>query len=433
MTVTSWNEVPLKEVCELIVDCVNKTAPVVNYPTPYKMIRTTNVKNGVIDIDTVRYVEKDTFEKWTRRSVPQYGDVILTREAPLGEVGMMPKESNNIFLGQRLMQYRANKQKLDPYFLLYSLQADFMRGQIKAAGSGATVEHMRVGDAENILIRLPDIKTQKQVGATLSAYDDLIENNQRRIKILEEMARKLYREWFVYFRYPGHENQKLVNSPLGMVPEGWGGTPFEHLLSSMTGGDWGSEEPQGRDTSEVIVVRGTDFDEVAYGGQLRSPVRYIKPSSLASRGLKEGDVIIENSINAKSRSVGTTLLVDSNVLNRLGHDAIAASFCKVLRLHEPQLSPLVHLHARNLRESGRMEYYQNVATNGIANFQAQKFAKEEHLIMPNDDGMKMRLIDPIASIFREVGVISSQLSNLRQTRDLLLPRLLSGQVEVSKA
>jgi type I restriction enzyme S subunit len=201
----------------------------------------------------------------------------------------------------------------------------------------------------------------------------------------------------------------------------------------MTGGDWGSEQPEDRETEAVIVVRGTDFDEVAYGGQLRAPVRYIKSSSLTSRGLKVGDVIIENSINAKSRSVGTTLLVEEQVLNRLGQDAIAASFCKVFRPHDQRVAPLIHLHARHLREISRMEYYQNVAANGIANFQAQKFSKEEHLVLPVDEGERTRLVEPIGSIFRNVAVLASRLANLRRTRDLLLPRLLSGQINVEES
>lgn len=277
-------------------------------------------------------------------------------------------------------------------------------------------------------IPTPELPIQRRIASILSAYDDLIENNQRRIRILEDMARSLYREWFVHFRYPGHESVPNVDSPLGKIPQGWETVPFESLLASMTGGDWGSEQPEERETTEVIVVRGTDFDEVAYGGQLRAPIRFIKPSSFNSRGLKVGDVIIENSINAKSRSVGTTLLVDNHVLNRLGCAAIAASFCKVFRLHDPRLAPLVHLHARYLREDARMEYYQNVAANGIANFQAQKFAKEEHLVLPADEMHRTKLITPIASIFQSVSVLASQLSNLRRTRDLLLPRLLSGQV-----
>ena len=242
------------------------------------------------------------------------------------------------------------------------------------------------------------------------------------------MARSLHREWFVHFRFPGHENSRRVASSRGDIPYGWKAFPFEQLLVSMTGGDWGSEQPTEEDSAEVCIVRGTDFEEVAYGGKLRTPIRFIKPSSMKSRSLRVGDVIVENSINAKSRCIGTTLLVDEEVLARLGHDSVAASFCKVFRLYDPRLAPLVHLHLRHLREDARMEYYQNVAANGIGNFQAQKFAQEEHLILPTDDSLRSKLITTVATIFQRIGVLSSQLSNLRRTRDLLLPRLLSGQI-----
>jgi type I restriction enzyme, S subunit len=321
---------------------------------------------------------------------------------------------------------RAKPGVADDIFLLHCLNSI----DIKPYVTGAAQPKLSQANLRQVQLLLPPLSIQRRIAGILSAYDDLIENSQRRIKILEEMARRLYREWFVHFRFPGHEGCRFVESPLGEVPEGWEPVAFERLLASMTGGDWGSEQPEERETESVKVIRGTDFDEVAYGGELRSPIRYIKPSSLASRGLQESDVIIENSINAKSRSVGTTLLVDSHVLNRLGHAAIAASFCKVLRPHDPLISPLIHLHARRLREESRMEYYQNVAANGIANFQAQRFAKEEHLTLPLDEVERSRLIDPIGALFGEVAVLASQLSNLRRTRDLLLPRLLSGQIDV---
>ena len=96
----SWSETPLLEVCESIVDCVNKTASVVDHKTPYRMIRTTNVKSGRINLGEVKYVTEDVYRKWTRRQIPRRGDIILTREAPLGEVGMV-RDDVGIFLGQR--------------------------------------------------------------------------------------------------------------------------------------------------------------------------------------------------------------------------------------------------------------------------------------------------------------------------------------------
>lgn len=109
----NWPLAKISEVCASITDCVNRTAPVVEYRTPYKMLRTTNIKNGRIDIESVRYVTEETYRVWTRREIPQQGDVILTREAPLGEVGIL-RNNDTVFMGQRLISYRAEPSKLDP-------------------------------------------------------------------------------------------------------------------------------------------------------------------------------------------------------------------------------------------------------------------------------------------------------------------------------
>lgn len=212
----NWPMKPLSELCVLAVDCVNKTAPVVDVPTPYKMIRTTNVKRGFIDTKTVRYVTQATFEQWTRRSKPQYGDVILTREAPVGEVGRCTfDDSNQIFLGQRLFQYRANPELLDWNYLAYALQSPLVQNKLHGISFGATVPHIKVGDAENLQIPCPSLEAQRTIGGMLAAYDDLIETNRRRISLLEESARLLYREWFVNFRCPG------LTPKLGDLPSGW--------------------------------------------------------------------------------------------------------------------------------------------------------------------------------------------------------------------
>jgi type I restriction enzyme S subunit len=93
----TWPQYPVSSLCEFAVDCVNKTAPIVDYETDYKMIRTTNVKGGFIDLEDVKYVTQETFENWTRRSKPQLGDVILTREAPVGEVGRFTSDDEKVF------------------------------------------------------------------------------------------------------------------------------------------------------------------------------------------------------------------------------------------------------------------------------------------------------------------------------------------------
>jgi type I restriction enzyme S subunit len=318
----------------------------------------------------------------------------------------------------------ANPEKADVRFIKYYI--DTIKLRMQNISHGATQDNLSLDKLLTFDFAVPDLPTQRRIAGILSAYDDLIENNLRRIKILEEMAQSLYREWFVHFRFPGHESVPLVDSPLGPIPDGWKRFSFEDLLVSMTGGDWGQEVATEFETHEVLVVRGTDFDELRHGSALRTPARFIKESSFSSRGLQEGDVIVENSVNAKSRPSGTPLLVDRHALVRLDADAIAASFCKVFRLADPSLAPIAFLHLLHLREDKRIEYYQNVAANGIANFQGKRFATEEHLILPCSDALRNDLLAKISSLLDGVGILASKIANLRQTRDLLLPKLLNG-------
>ena len=424
----AWNRGRLGDVCRVIPGYAFKSSDWQDEGIPVVKIKNITSDNAV-DLTATDCVPESVLTPKLQKFVLKDGDILLAMTgATAGKVGKV-RTKQPILLNQRVA--KISPVEADHGFIWSVVSSQEYQEKFFNLADGAAQPNMSGGQIEGIEIPLPPLPVQRRIAGILSAYDELMENNQRRIRLFEIMSRALYREWFIHFRFPGHDKLPCVASPLGNIPKGWEAISFETLLTSMTGGDWGSDQPTETESAEVSIVRGTDFDEVAYGGQLRAPVRYIKPSSLKSRGLRHGDVIVENSINAKSRCIGTTLLVDSNVLARIGRDAVAASFCKVFRLHDPRLAPLVHLHFRRLREDARMEYYQNVAANGIGNFQAQKFAKEEHLVLPEDEALRAKLIGTIAAMFENISVISSQLSNLRRTRDLLLPRLLSGQISLA--
>ena len=392
----------------------------------YPFLTPTDIDGVARYVEITRFLSIEGCDYQHRLMLPARAVCVVCIGATIGKVCMTNRPS---FTNQQVNSVIVNENEHDPFFVYHLLAT--LRDELKANAGGAATPIINKTAFSEIEVNVPSLSVQQRIAGILSAYDELIENNQRRIQILETMARALYREWFVEFRFPGHEKIPRVASAVGDIPKGWEAVPFEMLLASMTGGDWGSDQPTERESTEVRIVRGTDFDEVAYGGELRAPFRFIKPSSLKSRGLRPGDVIVENSINAKSRCVGTTLLVDQELLARIGRSAVAASFCKVFRLHDPRIAPLVHLHIRGLRQEGRMEYYQNVATNGIGNFQAQTFAKKEHLTLPKNESLRSKLLERIDQMFACVGVMSSQLAYLRRTRDLLLPRLLSGQVTLT--
>lgn len=194
-----WGRVRIEDACESIMDCVNKTAPKVDGPTAFKMIRTTNVRNGRVNLDSVNYVTEDVYRVWTRRQVPQRGDVILTREAPMGEVGMLLSD-DKVFLGQRLVSYRANPAKLNNRFLLYALQSGELQSQIHAFASGSTVQHMRVPDTKNLQLPLPSLAVQVKSVATLDALraetQRLESLYQRKLAALDALKQSLLHQAF---------------------------------------------------------------------------------------------------------------------------------------------------------------------------------------------------------------------------------------------
>ena len=191
--------VRIEDACDSVMDCVNKTAPKVDGPTPFKMIRTTNVRNGLVSLDSVNYVTENVYRVWTRRQVPKPGDVILTREAPMGEVGMLLSD-DNVFLGQRLVSYRANPAKLNNRFLLYALQSGDLQRQIRALASGSTVQHMRVPDSKNLQLPLPGLREQEETVATLDSLradtDRLASIYQQKLAALDELKKSLLHQAF---------------------------------------------------------------------------------------------------------------------------------------------------------------------------------------------------------------------------------------------
>lgn len=207
MVLEGWRHAPIKLLCESIIDCVNKTAPVVDYETPYKMIRTTNVRHGKVDTDNVRYVEAETYKNWVRRGAPRKGDLIFTREAPVGEAGILDSD-DSVFLGQRTMMYRADPSKSNNLFLFYSLQTSFCRKQIEDLSNGGTVAHMRVPDCGEIIIRVPPVPEQRKITQILSTWDQAIEVTEKLLSNSQQQKKSLMQQLLTgRKRFPGFSGE----------------------------------------------------------------------------------------------------------------------------------------------------------------------------------------------------------------------------------
>ena len=232
----------LLSICELIVDCEHKTAP--TQETGYPSIRTPNIGRGRLILDGVNRVSEETYREWSKRAVPQAEDLILAREAPIGNVTIIPKNLR-VCLGQRTVLIRPNKNKVCPMFLVYFMLGDEIQAKLLGRSTGATVSHLNMRDIRNLAFpKLPPLPTQRKIASILSAYDDLIENNTRRIKILEDMTSTIYRQWSVEFRFPGHENVPMVESELGLIPRKWEILKFSDIVELLRKGVVPSKFPE---------------------------------------------------------------------------------------------------------------------------------------------------------------------------------------------
>jgi len=404
----TWPLRSVSQLCEFAFDCVNKTAPIVEGATPYKMIRTTNVKGGFIDIKEVRYVSKDTFEKWTRRSRPRHGDVILTREAPVGEVGRCTfDEEENIFLGQRLFHYRPDPNLLDWNYLAYVLQSPEVQGRLHGRSFGATVPHVKVGDAESLLIPCPPMDVQRKIGSILANYDDLIATNQRRIALLEETARRLYREWFVYLRFPGHESVPVKQG----VPDGWQQGSARDFVSILSGG-----------TPKTGV-------EHYWGGDI--PFFTPKDSPNSFYAIATEKTLTESGLatcNSRLFEKDTTFITARGTVGKV------AMAQRPMAMNQSCYALVPKQDYDNLflfaAIKDAVEHFKQVAVGGVFDAIVVDTFKVIPFLLP-EAGITTAFGNVVRPLFQQIETLLLQNAQLAQARDLLLPKLMSGQLDVS--
>ena len=218
----------LQDACEFIVDCPHSTA--VDEGQGYPLIRTPNIGKGRLILDGVHRVSESVYQQRIARGTPQDGDLIFAREAPAGNVAIV-KNGEKVCLGQRTVLLRPDRNKVIPEYLVYYLLSPKQQYGLLGTANGATVAHVNLPTIRELPVELPSLDTQRRIADILSAYDNLIENNQKQIKLLEEAAQRLYREWFVELRFPGHETTPIVDG----VPEGWTYKPVKDFGEIVTG------------------------------------------------------------------------------------------------------------------------------------------------------------------------------------------------------
>tara|TARA_R110000822_G_scaffold126082_11_gene261259 strand:- start:16373 stop:17743 length:1371 start_codon:yes stop_codon:yes gene_type:complete len=437
---------PLQDLLDCIIDHRGKTPKKLGgdfSPSGVPVLSAKNIKSGRIEGE-LRHVTRQMYEKWM--PVPlKSGDVLLTSEAPLGELHWLGEDSEYV-LGQRLFGLRPNEAKLHSGFLYYYLLTEPGQSQLHGRASGSTVQGIRQSELMRISVPLPPVDIQREIADTLRAIDDKIANNRALAADLEAMARAIFNSWFVNFdpvkakmegRAPAGMDadtaalfpDELVESELGLIPKGWEVRPIGELIDSSLGGDWGKEVPETDHTERCTIVRGTDLSDLAHCDVSSIPVRYVTAKKLAKRQFESWDIVFEVSGGSKDQSTGRSLLLRPDQIQALGPNSCCASFCRRFRFENDGKAVWMGVFLDKSYRDGLMWRYQ-VQSTGISNFQTKVFL-EKHLVVEPPQP----LLDTFAQLVKpmlEASAISEN-QGLAELRDTLLPRLISGKLQLPAA
>lgn len=398
----------LNQVCKLIVDCPHSTEP--DEGEGYPIIRTPNIGRGFLDLEGVQRVSRAAYDRRNIRAVPQSGDLIMAREAPAGNVGII-REGMEVCLGQRTVLIRPDADKVNPLFLNYYLNAPEQRHKLLRNSNGATVSHVNMPIIRNLPIDLPNLETQRRIAGVLSAYDELIENNRKQIKLLEEAAQRLYKEWFVDFKFPGHETTPLIDG----LPGGWERGTLLDLVDVVRGCSYSSDEIMQGEKTLINLGNLAPFGGFRFG--------YEKPFSGKSRedqAVAKGDVVMgltEQAIGLAGYAALLPTVPDGSVIS-----------ADLVKIAPKEGVPAEFVYA--LLRYGRLSELISPLANGtkIKHLRPQSLSRATTQI-PSPELMQ-RYAAVVCPVYGQVDVCQQQIVAAREARDRLLPKLVSGEIEV---
>lgn len=377
--------------------------------------------------ETERTISNLGAKKQNKTVLPQNSICITCIGSTIGKLCITKSKS---ITNQQINSIITN-DKNDFRYVYYLMREGLPFFQMVAGGSGSGTPIISKNKFSKFKFPVEEnIDVQRKIACILSAYDALIENNHKRMTILERMAENLYMEWFVRFRFPGHENIKFVESKLGKLPEDFRVAYMNSIFEHYIGGGWGNDTYSEDYPIEATVIRGADFPNVWRYDLSSCPRRYHKISNYKTRQLKDGDIIMEISGGTSEQPVGRCVLVTQDMINRFNKgQVICASFCKLIRLKKTVVSPYFFYYwMRYLYYTKIIDRFQLQST-GIINFKFETFLRKGLVILPPMDIMK-KFESQIIPIIKGVNNLAMMNESLKKQRDALLPRLISGKLEV---
>ncbi|NKX75754.1 hypothetical protein HGG73_16520 [Rhodobacteraceae bacterium R_SAG3] len=374
------------------------------------------------------FKSKGDKEKWFTGEVPpdyllSEGDLIvvmtdLVQSAPVLGGSFKIPENDKFLHNQRLgLVQIKDDADIHPDFLYHMFNTHGYRGQVRGSASGATVRHTSPGRILDCSIKVPDLPTQERIAGVLSAYDDLIETNRRRIALLEQAARLLYREWFVHFRFPGYETVKFVDG----LPEGWTHELLSDLCTEGDGiqtGPFGSQLHQSDYTDEgvpVVMPKDMKSGKVDCDGIARIPEALA--DKLGRHRMLPGDTVF-----GRRGEIGRKAFIGEN-----HRGFFCGTGCLRIRPIAEKIDPRYLFET--LGSPATAGFIVNQAKGSTMPNLSAGALKNVPILCPPDD-IQADYVQKSAPIFEQVEILDRKNVQLAKARDLLLPRLMDGRLSI---
>jgi type I restriction enzyme S subunit len=406
-----WETITIEKTCLLVTDGAHNSPNEVS--EGYPMASSKDMRENDFDMSAVKQISEHDYLKLVKGNCkPLLGDVLIIKDGnSYLKYIFAIKEEREMVLLSSIAILRPNQEKIIPSYLQYILRSPDTKKDMENYVSGAAIPRIVLKDFKSMKIPLPPIPTQKKIASILSAYDDLIENNLKRIKLLEEAAQNIYKEWFVNFRFPGWENTRF-DEETGL-PEGWRAGLMDEIMDVVGGGTPSTEIPEYWDPQEVIWFSPTDLS------RNNSIVLIDSSKKISNLGLKKSSskLLPPKTILMSSRAtIGLFGLINEPCCTNQGFINIIPN-TEIFRYYI-----LYNLFSR------KKEIEANATGATFKEISKKNFKSLPILIPPNEYvGKYYSLID---NIIAQIENFEKQNQKLKEARDILLPRLMNQTIEV---
>jgi type I restriction enzyme S subunit len=398
---TKSTDAPISDLVSTVIDYRGKTPK--KSDTGIPLITAKVIKDGRITNTRAEFIPTDSYSSWMRRGLPEVGDIVVTTEAPLGEVAQITT-TQRVALAQRVILLRPDRAQIEPQFLFHFLRSPEARARMRQRSSGTTVSGIRQPELLAVRVPLLDRSQQAAAAAFLDALDELISINERRIELLEDLARSLYRTCFVH----------------RAAPADWQRTTVGEVCDIVRGRSYKRTE-----LSEVDGVPFLNLKCVARGGGFRPDglKRYTGRFKDAQRAVAGETLVAVTDMSQERRIVGQAFrmpLLDAEF-------AVPSLDLALLRPHDERDRSFIYASLRYSGFSERVRHYANGAN--VLHLAVERIA-EAPIVMPDRETIDQitALLDPLLD---RAEACNDENRRLASARDLLLPRLVSGRLDIS--